>query len=112
MSTRGGNDSGPLKTALKNRIKHLLSFPYHLCRSADLHGNIASRVADADHQHPQAPVSLRISVLPAVGAFSRKALVSWRVGGEGYRWKRIPPGGKHFSELTNLESPTAVGTGR
>lgn len=83
------------KTAVKNSVKPFLSFPYHLCRSADLHGNIASGVADADHQHPHAPVSLRISVLPGVEAFSRKALVSWRVGGGAQvkkrpaRWKTL-----------------------
>lgn len=61
-----------------NKLKHLFSFIYHLRISADLHGNITSRIADADHQHPLASVSIWIFVVPAVNAFSWEVLVSWR----------------------------------
>lgn len=112
MSTR---EWTTVKTTIINKLKQLFSFLYHLCTSADLHGNIASRIADANHQHPLASVSIWISVVPAVKAFSRKFLVSWRDEDDTNGnvtfpvWKWLL---SHVSELTYLGSPPAVKTDR
>lgn len=40
--------------------------PHFLCRSADLHGDVSSRVADTDNHHPLPSESIGVLVLPAV----------------------------------------------
>lgn len=73
---RGGDDTGVKTYASENGIGGLLR--YHLCTSADLHGDVAPGVAHPNHQDPLPPVGVGIFVFPAVNASPWEFLVSWR----------------------------------
>lgn len=55
------------------------TFAFHLLgRSANLHSNITSRIANADHHHPFSCEGICIFIFPAVKTPARKGFMPWR----------------------------------